>query len=264
MIKYKKVLTQSLIKALLDEQQCPLKTKMNYIDHTLKDHATEAMTKGTFFEYLCLGNANKQGEIITDLPRKRSGDKTVDQQRIESQVKNFEDMCKQNSVEILERGIDIVVDHPDMEDVSLKGTLDMVGEMSLDESINSTMFIGDLKLTGDIHNTEGDFGWGSPEKMDLLQAIFYSYIFKLETDQNAAFVYFVFDYKPVPEYKLLKVKMTALRIAEMKESIRKAASLIDMYDESEWPTKRAFKNCNTCSFSSQCPATLNKKLIEEI
>lgn len=264
MIKYKKVLTQSLIKALLDEQACPLKTKMKYIDNSLKDYPTESMNKGVFFEYLCLGNSNKAGEIIMDLPRKKNGEKTIDQQRIESQVKSFEDACKQNNVLIIERGIDIEVDHPDMEDVSLKGTLDMVGEINLDESINTTMFIGDLKLTGDIHNTEGDFGWGSPEKMDLLQAIFYSYIFKLETDQNAVFIYLVFDYKPVPEYKMLKVKMTSLRIAEMKESIRKAASLIDMYDQSEWPMKRAFKNCNTCSYSSQCPATLNKKLIEEI
>lgn len=260
----KKTLTQSLIKELLNEQSCALKTKMKYIDNSLKDYPTEAMTKGVFFEYLCLGNANKSGEIIMDLPRKKNGEKTVDQQRIESQVQVFGDFCKQHEVIIHERGIDICVDHPEIEGVELKGTLDMIGEINLDDSINNTMFIGDLKLTGDIHNTEGDFGWGNPEKMDLLQAIFYSYIFKLETGETADFLYAVFDYKPTPEYKVLKVKMTALRIAEMKESIRKASSLIDMYEESEWPMKKAFKNCNTCSYSSQCPAQTSQQLIQTI
>jgi len=193
-------ISQSLIKKFLhngDEREyCPRKVGMIDLFKHYRLEETPAMTKGKFFETLCLGRS-RGGETTVDLPRKKlnkaaeasnririrkgelpqKGEKTIDQLRIEDQAQRFRAMCAKYQVVVYEDNtqVPIAARWKNNEDVMLQGEMDIFPTpLLLDNELNAAIM--DLKLTADIHSTYGEYCYGDIHNLDLIQAKMYHYM----------------------------------------------------------------------------------------
>ena len=80
-------LSQTALKQF--ENGCHRKWGAMWIDKSISFPINENMTNGSYFEYLCLGGGAGVQDNVTDLPRKKNGDKYISQIRIEKQADRF-------------------------------------------------------------------------------------------------------------------------------------------------------------------------------
>ena len=287
-------LSQSLISRLLykgteKELICPRRI---YCIDIIKSHhyRTESMLKGSFFETLCIGRG-VGGKITDDLKRKRLtkkqdidnqkrklnnlplllGEKTMDQIRIEQQAARFKILSAKYQISVLEENTQVHIKIPwhKNPDIMLGLSFDIFPTAIITGS-GLKLAIIDLKLTADIHVTFGEYCWGAPEYLDVIQGMMYHYGARQVVDHVALnphmtelltkpavdlikqnqlhFYYWVFNYKKETlEDKLIKVEWDNQREQELHEAIRKAVSLIEYYEALNWPTKPDFRLCKECT-----------------
>jgi len=297
-------LTQSLISRFLykgEERElfCPSKTY--HIDMIKSHHyRTASMLNGSYFETLCIGSG-AGGKITDDLPRKRlvkarelenikrkqsglpeiKGDKTMDQIRIEQQAQRFKLLSAKYQVTVEPKGntqVRITIPWHKNPEIFLSMEFDIFPTAIITNE-GLKLAIIDLKLTADINASFGEYCWGAPEFMDLIQAYMYHYgarqlinnvdmnphIVELLTkpavsliQQNQLeFYYWVFNYKKETlEDKLVKVIWDSTKESELHEAVRKTISLIEYWENMNWPTRPQFKLCKECTIFS-CPDKTN-------
>jgi hypothetical protein len=150
-------------------------------------------------------------------------------------------------------------------DVMIHGKLDFTGTL-IDESMATFPIpvIADLKLTKNIYNQFGDFCWAYPHNMDHTQAFMYTQLYKQAYNEVRHFYYFVFDYKPEPEFKIIRKKVEAIDIAELNESIRSAVAKLDYHTNNGWNEVASHDNCKYCPLSSNCASYKPNKPIEVV
>ena len=290
----KRPLNQSLISRFLykgEERElvCP---KWIYHCDILKTHhyRTESMTKGSFFETLCIGRG-AGGKIVDDLPRKKlkkeeefenikrernglpslKGEKTIDQIRIEQQAARFKILSAKYQITVANENTQVRITVPWTKNPEIMLSIEFdIFPSAMITNDGLKMVIIDLKLTMDIHTTFGEYCWGAPEYLDVIQAMMYQYgarevinnvnlnphmvelltkpAVNLIKQYGFEFYYWVFNYKKTElEDKLVKVTWDATREKELHQSIRKTVALIDFYEKQDWPTKSNFKLCKECT-----------------
>ena len=165
-------------------------------------------------------------------------------------------------------------------DVMLKAELDIFPTtILLDDELKAAII--DLKLTADIHTTWGDYCYGSPEYLDLIQAKMYHYVVRniipslnpgledlltdsvksLIKDDNILFLLWIFNYKkPDLEDKFIKVQWSEQKEQELHESIRKTVSILEHGEATQWPTNPSYELCKNCPYTA-CP---DKNIVESI
>jgi hypothetical protein len=266
MSKPKIHISQSLIKAFTDDA-CPAYINAVYIEKTAKTIPGLSMVMGSYFEHLALGAGHAHDETpVTDLPRLKSGEKSVAQQRIEAQAEKFKEICKERPIVIDEKQLEIVLPYND--DFELAGTLDFVGKIDNIEQV--ALF--DLKLTSSIYREHiqggyGQWSWAFPFNMDFTQAYMYHYLFTQFYSYSAdevAFYYFVMDYKLESEYIIIKKKVERMHIMELMESIRKTIEKIEFHKSSKWEYNPLYKNCVNCALKHSCPVKNLQKPIQTV
>lgn len=287
-------LHQSLINRFLykgeeREQFCPHKVYCIDIAQT-HHYRTESMLKGSYFETLCIGSG-AGGRKTDDLPRKRltkarylenikrkehglpevKGDKTTDQERIEQQAARFRILSAKYQITILEENTQVRIRVPwhKNPEVYLSCEFDIFPTAIMTKD-GLKLAIIDIKLTADVNATYGEYCWGAPEFMDLIQAYMYHYCARqllsnvdinphikdiftataanLVKNNQLQFYYWVFNYKKETlEDKLILVQWDETKEAELHESIRKCISLIEFNEKMDWPTKPNYKLCKECT-----------------
>lgn len=257
---------QSLIKRLQYKgekiNQCWKKVWHTELLCDYNNPMTKSMTFGVFFETLCIGKSNS--DPIYDLKRKRNGDKTIDQVRIEEQAYLFKNTLDKYGIILIPDGqgsyrnvqVSQKIKH-EMEgyediDIYVEGVADIISPVSYGKYNYDTAVI-DLKLTLNRESNYGYYCWGTPEYMDHIQAFIYSYIFKMP------FLYWVFDYnsrdrgeKIIPintniEHKDRGKAMEArIRFKDMMQAIRSTAADILTYHTMGWPIVPKYERCKPC------------------
>jgi len=301
-------LTQSLISRFLykgEERElfCPKKT---YCIDMIKSHhyVTGSMNNGSYFETLCIGSG-AGGRITDDLPRKRlvkarelenikrketglpevKGDKTMDQIRIEQQAQRFKVLSAKYQITVEPKGntqVRIIIPWHKNPEIYLSCEFDIFPTAIITNE-GLKLAIIDLKLTADINASFGEYCWGAPEYMDLIQAYMYHYCARRVLDhidmnpnvvelltkpavnliqQNQLeFYYWVFNYKKETlEDKLIKVQWDSMKETELHEAIRKTISLIEFYEAKSWPEKPQYKLCKECTIF-ECKSRTNVQSI---
>jgi hypothetical protein len=220
-----------------------------------REAATDAMNKGKYFEYLCLGGGADKTDEVTDLPRIRNGAKSVDQERIESQVVMFQRLIDEFEIKLdkVQQHFEKEWDHPnniwmDEYEIIIEGTVDFIHDLhtfAMTQNGESVWMdldgcIHDLKLTANIWETYTRGSWAYPWSMDHSQVAVYQYL------TGAPFCYWVFDYKPRPEFRLWQHETSDIERMEMHERIRKSVEKIIEYSEAGWPKLPAFFRCESC------------------
>ena len=269
-------ISQSLIHRLLhkgDERSdiCPHSLYMTDITRQLNFPETEPMLFGKYFESKCLGSG--ADDIVLDLPRdKRTGKRRIDHDRIDDAIFRFEMVrdttgliIQKNNVQVDQKKVwidpreDSRVDFP----VYLTAKSDLISPFSSElHSVEYEMTVIDLKLTGDREACFSNplkpwqsFTWGCIEKLDLTQAVMYSWLFELP------FMYLVFDYKPaskVAGWKPIPIKTVLshptdneakLRQEELYQAIRWTIGKLCMMHDEGWK-KEPGEQCTKCPVTS--------------
>jgi len=229
-----------------------------------------------------------KAKILENQKRKASGlpelkgEKTTDQERIEEQARRFVLLATKYQVTVTPDNTQVKMIMPWHKDPSIYLGMEWdIFPTAIMTNEGLKMAIIDLKLTADINSTYGDFCWGAPEQMDLNQSYMYSYgvrhiaenielnphlkniitkpVINLINKGQIDFYYWVFGYKKL-EDKLIKITWDEIKENELHESIRKTISLIDFYEQQDWPTKPNYKLCKECTVFS-CP---DRQQIQEL
>jgi len=274
MNKPKLVISQSLIKELLrkgdelpDHKICYRKIFAKYI-LGLRTDPSDAMKNGLLFEDLCCDTNNNNIELAK---HNKSGRKLTTELRIEQQAHIFKEWVRSVEGVVNETNSQIVIFKKWEVDrkVILRGVLDIFPFVHYDINTGELIIsILDIKMTGNITTTYGKFCWGEPERMDHLQAVFYSYLVR-DIDYNlndalnpgnnlrvltesirnyfdsgqCTFKYYVADTKSNFDSDVIKYKLKPDDFAEMHESIRKTVFRLRDANEEEWPANPNSINC---------------------
>jgi len=242
-------ISQSMIKAFRVSGYCPMKLKKALIDKTHPIPGTPTMDKGVFFETLCLGSG-VHGKTLNTLPLLKNGNKSAAHQRIEAQAAKFPEILKSHKMVIDQK--DLYLEYELPSGIWINGTIDFTSSIWDDVEGPIPKALVDLKLTGNINSNFGDFCWGTPFKMDHTQAAMYSVLYKLKFGIDIPFYYLIFDYKPVPEYKIIKKVVGILEREALKTSITSTVDKIKFHDSTGWFTHPSHDNCKNCPLAAQC------------
>lgn len=253
-------ISQSLIKAFGTNDYCPMKLKKVFLDKTHDLVPSDSMNRGVFFETLCLGSGAK-GKNLTDLPRLKNGNKSTAQKRIEAQAVEFKNVLNAHRIGI--KKTQLYMEYEFEKGLFMCGEIDFTGSIWDDVDGPLAEVIVDLKLTANINSDFGPYAWHTPHKMDHTQVYMYKTLYKLIYGVDAPFYYLVFDYKPNPEYKIIKKLMGVLEQYELQELIRSTIEKINWHESKGYYTRPLESNCKNCPLAeSLCiDATKAKKII---
>lgn len=233
-------LTQSALKDMEKQSTCPFRWKSQWLEGKIPFESNDFMDRGKYFEYLCLGASARANDEITDLPRLRTGEKTIVQQRIEKQVEVFMKMFTSGTEEYI--GHTIIDSQIELRHNGRKGTIDF---LTRDADGNLWMF--DLKLTSDVNSTRTEYGWGNAwSTLDLVQLIHYHALYEAVRGESPRLALLVFDYSPSMGIKMGEVVVTNLAVEEKELRFKTAETVIELYKTNGWVTLPSESECSKC------------------
>lgn len=256
------IFTQSALKDLEKPDTCPYRWEQQWLHKAFKMEPTDRMMAGSYFEYLCLGSGAREGEDITDLPRLRGDKKSTSQLRIEEQAEIFTRMHTPGDPAYM--GWRITEKQLYIEDGDKKrgGTIDYMAEafQHPDGIPDGTIAVFDLKFTGDVNSEWGDYCWGKPERMDLIQQVLYR-----ELGMNSPFCQgqeplmylLLFDDSPNLGRKLLQIEVSKEASDKMENRFYLAAEAAEHYQQHGFPKIPGRKECAACPL--QCELAFNQE-----
>lgn len=290
-------INQSIIKTFLrngeEREYCFKNIYLTKISRQLVEAPSDPMLYGRYFESQILGKSAR-GSFTNDLPRKKltkkmiaenavrkankqpllKGEKYLHHIKIDEQVARFKALCTKYKIVISDYNVQIPITTiwDQDPDVLLSAELDIFPTtIFLDDELNAAII--DIKLTSDIHNDYGEYSYGKPEFLDLIQAKMYHYVVRninekmnphleglinnsvksLISQNRIKFYLWVFNYKgDVLEDKFIEVLWDKNKEYELHESIRKTKAILEHGEANDWPTNPIYSQCNRCLFKD-CP-----------
>lgn len=248
--------SQSALKDFEKELTCPVRWKHQWLMNEFEYKPSDAMRMGLLFETLVLGATAKDDSIsVDDFPKNKDGSLKADIKRIVEQAEYCKDILfnKEHKDYI---GVTITDAQLTIYHKRNRIVIDALGTNS-----NGLVML-DLKFTGDVNSTFGDYCWGTPDKMDLIQQGFYQMIvedkYGKKIDRN---ILLVFDNKPHKGKKLIEVNLTDAGRERVRERIGEFDTIINEYEEEGWPYMPSLSECKDCQLAS-CPYRFNEANLE--
>lgn len=230
-------ISQSCIKEYKDPDRCDYSWKRRWIDNDNPSVSNQMMDYGKYFEYLCIGGSANDDDNITDLPRKRNGDKSVIQLRIEEQAKRFKDLFNSKHKDYL--GYKIVSSQKYLENKYQRGTIDIVA-IDSDDQTN----LIDIKLT---YNVDFVRSWKSLSSVDDIQPIQYTMLYQSNFDVKPKFKYLVFDYSKEMKIKIFHVDVSSYNY--VYDYLKKINNFISTNED--WGFNPSKYKCENCSLKCE-------------
>jgi len=231
--------SQSSTKALEDIDACPSKWNAMYVNKEWRRIPSLAMLKGSYFEQLWLGSGATD-EVVLDLPRKKNGEKTIDQVRIEEQARTATDLFTPSHPSFL--GYTIHKTQIRFESEDKEGTADIWATDRDGES-----WLIDCKLTEDLTSTWGDYAWGKNyDELDLIQLPHYQDLFYLKYGHRPRMALFIADYSPKKRIEFNEIVVTDDRRKTKDFRFAEARRIYNEYLAEGFPTVPTKKECATC------------------
>lgn len=271
-------LSQSTIKRFLEYKErnfCGLQFKAFYVDRTHRTVTTEAQLAGQYFEYCATGQLNYYGEVPQPSLTKAKNPTAVFQ-RAEEQAENFKDHVERLEIEIvgtglkaeefralgykIPEGFDLTVDAlcyykgPDFQIADGFGGYTSFLRWLGRWKPGNRLFIGDLKYTGSLDTSYGDFAYGrDPSGARLtnktkikVQPIHYVWLTRLP------FAWFVYSSKPDLEAAFLMANVEDSSIRQHAATARKARAEIMSLAKTGFRPYPSISRCRDCPLKSEC------------
>ena len=277
---------------------CPCKIKA-YIDG-IQEPPTDPMKAGSLFETLLLGSG-RDGAQTLQLDRKQVSQKAkneaikkglpepepemrIDEIRIRHQVEKSKVIFFNHKVNVIPNiNTQVPIYKLFADDILVQGHIDLFPTPVIWNGEERIAII-DTKLTGNLSSSFGKYCWGTPEFIDFTQGLVYLYLVddidysinpylltilgKERQFRDVIFLYFVADYKVAEDklqHKFVEVAKTDDRMREVKETIRKCAENIRMYQAQSWPENPSFELCKNCllnyKLNGPCLKAINNQII---
>lgn len=266
-------INQSKIKRLTRNAICPQKYYLEEITGDLKRESSKQMAKGHYFEYKLWGTLPKEGNIPVAAPGKKKGSISVEYERIDEQVRKFPAIMAKHGIKVIKTNyyIEVLVEVNGLK-IIFHGTKDALVEYK------GRPYIFDLKYTGDVTSTFGDFAWGNfqtlimapdatgiyshvqtiadgGKEMDLIQAHAYMYTMEQYTKRRWGFLYGVFDGKAKgPEHKIIEVPYSEPDRQDMLHRLGDTKHKLDLFQELKYapiPSEHECKGCKVLNCDSR-------------
>ena len=246
--------------------------KQIFHQHFLKEKTRETTIKqlrGIYFENHVLG-----GERFSLPGHKKTGEPLISTIRINEQIKQFRDVCVDNLLFVHEKvNTQIPLIKRYNEKYLLKGVLDWFPTFLLYEG-DVRVAIIDLKLTENIDNDFGDFGWGNYENMDWLQGALYHHLVhdidwslnghlspvqqrfirrfdNILNKEEELFMYLVFDYQQNTQHRFFESVWDYDKLKYVENQVERTILEVEHNDLKGWQPMPG-ESCKTCLLD--CPA----------
>lgn len=214
------------------------------VENPAYEFTSDAMEMGNVFETMVIGVS--VGGKVTE-PSKKLKD-SVYYKRIIAQAETAKSYLKLFGGKILARQeylYGVVIDSQGRK-VPICGNLDIRYGWPLEAARSAVI---DLKFTADAENTYGKFNWGSPERMDMSQAIQYTLLHRINFPElpDPEFYYWVFDSSAFMKKARIRAKISEGTISAHIERLSEAYHEIQdciLFDH--WAPIQNFKVCSAC------------------
>jgi hypothetical protein len=237
------LITQSIVKAL--EEYCPRKVYDQYGDGN--ETTSVPKQRGSYFETLALGSG-ANGVVTSSLPLLKSGEKSVDHVRIEQQATRFKNMFNPSHADFC--GRNILTKQEVVEFQGRRGTIDFTTQG----------VIWDLKLTADL-----DGYWATPENNDLLQQVFYRWLYKQKYGTDMETRLLIFEYGPRTRIKEIKINVSEHATSSALQRFDKITESVAEWELlDEWPRIPSEKSCSICSLACSKRVLKDNIIFQEI
>ena len=243
-------ISQSIIKQVTSYGLCPKKFKAYEIDRIYENEISINLFRGVYFEYRLLGNLPKNGKVPV-YPVGKKGKHEIAKSRIDYHVERFPRIMEENGITVL----------GGVQNIAWKYSQSITVTLTLDSLLyyKGKVYVGDIKLTPNIHGTFGPFAWGNYEGMDKLQAHLYAYVMSQVLGEEVGFIYMVFDYKPkIQEYGIFEETLTQSKKNEMFDRLIEAERKLRWMNAIGFRPRAYEDTCKTCRIPD-CPARLDRK-----
>lgn len=237
-----KSISQSLIKDIQNPDRCNLRTKKNYVDG-IRTTPSDVMIKGLFFEDRLIGST-RGGEKI-EMPKGKNGNTLKSEKDLLALVEDAKQVMMDLGVESIE-----VQPHWEWEDLN--------GHPDLIANFNGSKCIIDIKYT-ETKEDDRFRGWGDPESMDHLQALFYSYLHYKREGSYIPFYYFVFGKSGWVKIIQIKIEEGTMDLFQQQLNIARK----DVKQFKPTPIGK-FNACRKCDLFDTCESATRTPEVEEI
>ena len=269
--------SQTLIKTITnkghqEKDWCPRFVNEIYVAKNFEFMPTYPMLLGQKFEQLAIGSS-ADGKPTT-LPRhKRTGLKRVSEERAEIQAMRFKQLAQNHDVDVVEGYNTQIPIYFNVGNLPFRAIFDIFPTSFCDPDTGEIEPCAiDLKYTGDVNNTFGEYCYGEHEHLDYLQADTYLYglsVMKKEDNlhlidlwgeetfdrilsmaKDYTFIYWVFgNREPINEqFRVIRRKLwdKDLRARDLLQRIRLAVGLLSDAKNDGWQPRPFSSLCKNC------------------
>lgn len=250
--------TQTNVKDFENELTCPFRWKAQWVDREFTLPSSMSMDKGKYFEWLFIGGSAIAGDSVTDLPRLKNGEKSVDQLRIEEQAERAKNLFIPGNTEFL--GLKMLSTQLELKSSKgRKGTLDILAE----DITTKDLWIIDVKLTADLTSRRTQYSWGHPwEDLDLLQQIHYEALYEEQFGVRPRMGLLVFDYSPHKRLVFGEIIITDTKRLDKELRFQAAEEAFQLYEKHGWIKLPSVKECSTCPLN--CSSRIKLPINENV
>lgn len=196
--------------------------------------------------------------MVADLPRLKSGEKSAEQKRIESQASRCKRMLTDpEDAEWL--GFEIESTQVEIKSKSgRKGTFDIVAKDK-----DGRYWIIDLKLTRDLTNDRTKYGWGNAwEDMDLIQMVHYESLFEEAYGVRPKMSLLVMDYSPAKRVEFGEIVVSDKKRLDKEIRFKACEEVRGLYDKHGWIKIPSIKECEGCTLKCEL-REMGSKLVKK-
>lgn len=243
-------ISQTLIKAVLQQDACPLQLRRRFIDGE-QIPPSDLMNRGKYFEHYLIG-ATRGGEVPVIEKLKKGG--------ISQAEKDLNELITYAKVILDDIGLDVSKGQSQVELKSglLEGHLD---------HINADIMNPDRKAIYDVKYTETRYddrwnGWADFDSMvdQKIQASQYIMLYQLTHGHYVPYYFLVFGKSFW--CRIIKVVVTEQTMVFHRNRIAATQDKIAEWSQKNWPAAPEFVKCGNCHFNSTCKQVATKPTIE--
>ena len=235
---------------------CPTRLKLEFVDK-LEREPTLSMQYGNYFETKVLG-ANRDGKKTDQLPLTPSTQKkSATHLRIDDMAHVFlTEIVPTYMLDLRKAHVELDTDPKNQDGFGLIAHLDLVSPI-LDPTIDPDNVVRraiiDTKLVESMESDYGYYNFGSPEKMDHLQAIFYDIVWQEMYQEIVPFYYFICEHGTGREWKVIRKKVNDLdRTRVWGLIMRTGKHLQEWSQKTRFPILPNYKDCKNCPIKDSC------------
>jgi hypothetical protein len=245
------------------KEECGLRVEEKYVSKNVEFPLSELEELQTYFQYKCTNQLPLNGRVPIPVTIK-TGKSSIDYQRIDSQVENFNLLMTRMNLTIEKAGFAF-------SNNKFSGITDIIAQ---DNNIKSKdvmkkRIIISLKISELLNDKWNALGWANESIKDkdelLFEAIHYKLLARYEWGiDDIPFYFMVFSKKNEWEYKIFKVNVDEETIQQHYSNLLNIKKFLDNTMSNGWIPYPKFSVCRECLLADTCKHFTDVPKVQEL